>query len=660
MTENVKKLYDLLKSKEYRKWRKEGETPDLSSMDLTTATENVVEAIDKEEPVIFDGDNFGFNRCSDIKFSAGVGNLTPNYSPVITEGFDAMLDQIKENLKQPNLSRNQIDFGLCAISQLEAILRLCDRYKAAAPDGSKLKTALETIPRKGATTFYEACLFVKICIFSIRIGGGSHIGLGRFDQYMYPFYKKDIDNGATHDQLLEILEELFISINFDTDRYPGIQLGDNGQSMVLGGYDLDGNDMYNELSQLCMEASLELSLIDPKINLRVNKTTPIKRLEFATRLTKKGLGFPQYCNDDVVVPGLIALGYVPEDAANYTVAACWEYIPSGCGADFPNIETFDFPKVISDVIHTNLEDCQTMDELLECVKEAIHKECNILMAEPKERPWLFRPNIMVSLFVDGCIQSLTDFFHGGAKYMNFGCHGAGISTAADSLAAVKKTIFDDKSLTKAQLLDALNANFEGCENIRNLLLSCPKMGSNDDYVDSLATFLMDAFSGYLNGKPNDHGGTWRAGTGSAMEYIRKGEECPATADGRYQGTPYSSSFSPSPDANVDGLLSVIMSFTKFDMKKIINGGPLTIEIHDTVLRNEMGIQKTARLVSEFIKRGGHQLQLNSINRDVLLDAQKHPENYPNLIVRVWGWSGYFNELDVKYQSHIIKRAEFKI
>ncbi len=660
MTENVKKLYDLLKSKEYRKWRKEQENPDLSCYDFPTMTERIVETIDKEEPVIFDGDNFGFNRCSNIRFSAGVGNLTPNYSRVISGGFDAMLDQIKENLKKLNLSRKQMDFGTGAINQIEAILRLCDRYRDAAPEGSKLKKALETIPRKGATSFYEACLFMKICIFAIRIGGGAHIGLGRFDQYMYPFYKNDIQMGATRDELLATLEEFFISINFDADRYPGIQLGDNGQSMVLGGYDLSGNDMYNELSQLCMEASLELSLIDPKINLRVNKTTPIERLEFATRLTKKGLGFPQYCNDDVVVPGLIALGYAPEDAANYTIAACWEYIPSDCGADFPNIETFDFPKVVGDTIHKKLDECGTMAELLECVKTAIHNECDVLMAEPAERPWLFRPNIMVSLFVDGCIESLSDFFHGGAKYMNFGCHGAGISTAADSLAAVKKTVFDDKSLTKTQLLDALNTNFEGCENIRNLLLSCPKMGSNDDFVDNLAAFLLETFSSYLNGKPNDHGGIWRAGTGSAMEYIRRGEECPATADGRYDVSPYSSSFSPSPDANVDGLLSVIMSFTKFDMKKIINGGPLTIEIHDTVLRNEMGIQKTARLISEFIKRGGHQLQLNSINRDVLLDAQKHPENYPNLIVRVWGWSGYFNELDVKYQNHIIKRTEFKI
>jgi formate C-acetyltransferase len=142
-----------------------------------------------------------------------------------------------------------------------------------------------------------------------------------------------------------------------------------------------------------------------------------------------------------------------------------------------------------------------------------------------------------------------------------------------------------------------------------------------------------------------------------MEYIKRGEMCPATADGRKSGEPYSSSFSPSLDVKTNGLLSIIASFTKFDMKKIINGGPLTLEIHDSVFRNDIGISKVAMLVKSFILRGGHQLQLNAVSRERLLDAQKNPEKYPNLIVRVWGWSGYFCELDVKYQNHIIRRVE---
>ena len=186
------------------------------------------------------------------------------------------------------------------------------------------------------------------------------------------------------------------------------------------------------------------------------------------------------------------------------------------------------------------------------------------------------------------------------------------------------------------------------------------MGNNDDYVDDIAIELMSEFANDMNNRDNGCGGIWRAGTGSAMEYIWKGEKCPATADGRLAHTPYSSSYSPSLDANTDGLLSVFKSFTKFDLTNIINGGPMTIEIHDTVLKNEIGIKKTALLVKKFIELGGHQLQLNSVNREKLLDAQKHPENYPNLIVRVWGWSGYFNDLDLKYQNHIIRRCEYVV
>ena len=179
-------------------------------------------------------------------------------------------------------------------------------------------------------------------------------------------------------------------------------------------------------------------------------------------------------------------------------------------------------------------------------------------------------------------------------------------------------------------------------------------------ADLLGCFLMERYSAYLNGKPNRCGGVYRAGTGSAMDYISKGAKVGATADGRRAKAPFASSYSPSPEARLKGPLSNILSFTKFDLRKICNGGPFTIEIHDTVFRNDEGERKVAQLVKTYIDRGGHQIQINAINRDRLLDAQAHPENYPNLIVRVWGWSGYFTELDTVYQNHVIDRMEFTV
>lgn len=185
------------------------------------------------------------------------------------------------------------------------------------------------------------------------------------------------------------------------------------------------------------------------------------------------------------------------------------------------------------------------------------------------------------------------------------------------------------------------------------------MGNDDDYVDSIAIVLMQAFSQAMAGKPTGyHNGFWRPGTGSAMEYIWSARNVPATPDGRYAAEPFGCSYSPSLNARTSGPLSVIRSFTKFDLSKIINGGPLTMEVHDNVFRNIEGEEKVAQLAKLFILCGGHQLQLNAINRDKLLDAQAHPENHPNLVVRVWGWSGYFCELDPEFQNHIIQRTEY--
>jgi len=388
----------------------------------------------------------------------------------------------------------------------------------------------------------------------------------------------------------------------------------------------------------------------------VDKNTPLSRFEFATELTKKGLGFPQYCNDDVVIPGLIKLGYEPKDACDYTVAACWEFISPSNSFDIPNIGAMNFPKAIEMAVNQRLCGCKSFDEFLAAVKECVALECHNTAKRIKDRTVHMSPYL--SVFVEDCIERGLDISQGGAIYNNYGAHGVGIAPAADSIAAVKKAVFDDKKCSAEELVAAINADFNGFNELRNYLLSCPKMGNNDDYVDGFADILMDIFAAVFKNYKNIHGGILRPGTGSAMEYLRSAAKVGATPDGRHNGAAFGSSFSPSPIAKLNGPLSCVQSFTKYDLTEIINGGPLTMEIHDNTFRNEDGVKKVAALVKAFIDLGGHQLQINSINREVLLDAQKHPEDHKNLIVRVWGWSGYFNELDTAYQNHIISRTEF--
>ena len=674
MTELVKQQLDYLKTREYRKLRKEGNVQIPTSYPFYKETLNyelcgiiLKTTLENEDILLYPNDRFGFHR-SQLDAAQyqlengpwkeyGACNLTPNYFKVISRGFDSLEEEIKTYMQHADAAQTR--FYRSLLIHLDAISEHCERVrKEAQRQGcAELAEALLTVPRKPATSLYQACLFQAILIYSMRMVNNNHLTLGRFDQYMYSYYLADLKAGKSKEELLETLELFFIQLNFDTDLYVGIQQGDNGQSMVLGGFDANGESMFHDFSRMCMEASMELNLIDPKINLRVGKNTPMELFELGTKMTKLGLGFPQYCNDDVVVPGLTALGYDREDALDYTVAACWEYIVPNCAADIPNLETFNFPLVVNRAVHASLSHSASFESLMQAVKEEIATEClriRKIVAYHKE---LLSP--MMSMMIDGCMEAGKDFSELVAKYNNYGCHGAGIANAADALATIKKLIYDEKTLDKQMLLQALDANFEGYTELRNRLLSCPKMGNNDAYVDKIAYELMDSFSKHLHGRPNTVGGVWRAGTGSAMEYILSAKECPATADGRLKGAPYGCSFSPAITTRLDGPLSVIQSFTNYDLNKIINGGPLTMEIHDTVFRNEIGEKKVAQLVRLFIEQGGHQLQLNSINRDTLLNAQKHPEDYPNLIVRVWGWSGYFCELDKEYQDHIIKRTEFQ-
>lgn len=633
MTNNVEALLKQLKDKSYKSYRVNTE----------------------EVPILYPVDFFGFHMGRNASCGTVGGNVTPNYKRIITKGFDAVREELVATVSAADGLKKA--YGNEMLQKLDECIAVCDQYRQTVKEqgNMRLYDALLRVPHKGAETFFEACVFMKLCIYFLRVSKADHLGLGRFDQYMYSFYENDKKKGVTDEELFETLEAFFVSLNFDTDLYTGVQQGDNGQSMVLGGFDKDGNSMYNELSDMCINASLELNLIDPKINLRVGKNTPDDIYVKATRLTKQGLGFPQYCNDDVVVPGLVKLGYDTDDALDYVVAACWEFIIPGCGADIPNIRTMNFPLVVNNVVHSKLLQCNSFEELMHHIEQGIADECdNHVQACNGRRKHM----PLLSLFTDNCIETLTDMWEGGAKYLNYGCHGAGIANATDALAAIKTCVFDEKTVTAEELLKAMNSNFEGYSEIRNRLRACPKMGNNDSAADDISLHLMSFFSKNMNNRDNGVGGIWRAGTGSAHEYLWSAAKCPATADGRKAAEPYSSSFSPSLDVKANGLLSIIQSFTKYDMTEIINGGPLTLEIHDTVLRNDMGVEKTAQLVKAYITMGGHQLQLNSINRERLLDAQKNPQKYPNLIVRVWGWSGYFNELDLKYQNHIIRRCEY--
>lgn len=589
-----------------------------------------------------------------------VCNINPSYGMLIDAGFDKKREEIREALGEQEISQEKKEYLEALMTVLDLIEEFAGRYREEAERVGNIEAArvFERIPSKGAENFREALQFLRLIHYCLWCSFNYHNTFGRFDQYMYPYFKKDMDSGLIdREQALELVEEFFISCNKDSDLYTGMQQGDNGQSIVLGGLNPDGTESYNELSDLCLQASLELKLIDPKINLRVNKNTPLTMYEKGTHLTKQGLGFPQYANDDVIIPALKRWGYEEEDAYNYVVAACWEFIIPGTGMDIPNINGLSFAHAVIASME-KLPECGTFEEFMELVREKIMAQADELIAGVKNV--YMEPAPLMSLMMKDCISTGRDVSKGN-KYNNYGFHGTGLSTAVDSLAAIRKYVFEERKFTANELNEMLAVDFKGYETVQNMLrYEAPKMGNDDDRVDGIAVTLLDWFADSLEGKKNDRGGIFRAGTGSAMYYIWHAKDEVTTPDGRKKGESLACNYSPSLFTRLDGPVSIIKSFAKPHLVRVANGGPLTIELHDTLFRNDDSIRKVAMFVKSFMDMGGHQMQINAVNRDKMVDAKKHPENYRNLIVRVWGWSGYFVELDEVYQDHIIERMELSM
>lgn len=661
---DFEKLHDYVTQKKHRKYRTTANcnlAEEYSARGLTP-TERMAERFaymcNAEKAVILEGEQIVFLRTvsnlpniftksewDEIKAAHYIhelgymSNLSPNYYDTISSG-------LLEKRKTAD------EYGKAAIDN---IIMLSDKYLAEAERQGRedIAEVLRHIPRYSARNFREALQFFRILHYALWLEGNYHNTVGRFDKYMYPYLKADMENGLyTEKSALELIKDFFLSFNKDSDLYVGVQQGDNGQSMMLGGIDENGNDVYNLLSELCLKASCDNKLIDPKINLRVSSSTSKERYTEATRLTKAGLGFPQYSNDDVVIPALKKLGYEHKDAANYTVAACWEFIIPNVGADVANIGAMSYPKAVDIALHSSLLISNEFDEFFASVKKEIFNE-SARICDGIQKLW-FVPSPFMNVLMD------CDIYNGG-KYNNFGIHGTGIATAADSLAAIKKYVFEEKTIAKNELIRAVDENFENTpELLHKLRYEAPKLGNNDDFADSIAVELLDTFAESLKGKTNCRGGNFRAGTGSAMFYLRHAAEIGASADGRRKNEPFGTNFSVSLFANVKGPISVIASMTKPHFENAINGGPLTLEFDQSVFADDDGIEKVGMLVKSFVDRGGHQLQLNTVNLEAMLDAQKHPERHMQLVVRIWGWSAYFVELDREYQEHVIARQAYKI
>lgn len=594
-----------------------------------------------------------------------ISNICADWGMVLSQGLLGRRRAALATRERCQSDPQAVEFLDAAVETIDAVLALAARYAAESRQQGRedLAAMLDHVPANPPRTFHEALQALRLLHAVVWFGGHYHVGIGRFDQFMWPYLKADLDTGRLDiSQAEELLAEFFIALNKDSDLYPGVQQGDNGQTLTVGGVTREGKDGCNELTRMVLRVARDVAMIDPKINLRLSSETDLDLLCLATELTRKGLGFPQYSNDDVVIPALIAHGYEVEDARNYTVAACWEFIIPGQGLDVVNIGAVSFPAAADKGIREGLARHESFDQVLDRTAAEIRVQVNRLVEAYSHL--LLPPAPFYSVVMDGCLERGQDL-SSGLKYNNFGIHGACGANAADALAAVQQFVFADHSVAADELLKALETDYAGYEELRKKLQDeAPKVGKSSEQADALLVRLFDDLADACEAvSGNGHGRVIRPGTGTAMYYIwlargHDGMREPvvgATAEGRHQGDFFSANLSPSTGVRADGPFSVFQSFAKIDYRRICNGGPITLELSDSVFRDAESIRKVAMLVRTFVQLGCQQLQINSLNAATLLDAKAHPENHANLIVRVWGWSGYFCELAPEYQDHIIAR-----
>ena len=441
----------------------EAEKPVIEPMERIVFTRTVSNA-----PLIFDDAEWAEIKAHHyIHENGNVCNLSPDYARLIRSGL------LEARAKLGNTSHDE-----SARIEIDAILDLTRRYEALARKKGMDDVAevLARVPAHGARNLREALQSLRILHFALWCEGDYHNTLGRFDQYMLPYL-----GDLSEEEALALVEEFFLACNRDSDLYPGMQQGDNGQSMVLGGMLPDGTNGVNRLTHLALKASEELKVIDPKINLRVDKNTPRALFEEGTRLTRLGLGFPQYENDDVVIPGLEKLGYAPEDARNYVVAACWEFIIPGRGMDIPNIGAVPVAGVVDQAIRQTLLTAKSVEDILTRAGELLREKAAAI-AESVKHLYVI-PSPYMSLFFD--VAPGKDIAE-GSVYNNYGLHGTGVATAADSLAAVDQVVFRE-GMDPNAFLKAMDENFENTpELLYKLRIQCPKMGNDDDRADGFA------------------------------------------------------------------------------------------------------------------------------------------------------------------------------
>lgn len=644
------------------------------------------------------------------KLNAGDAHLAVNYERILKDGLRGYEKRVKEykaslDLTDPE-SIDKYCFYNAVLIVLEAVRNFANRYSVLAKDLAEKELNQERkielleisricskVPYEPAETFREAVQSVWFIQLILQIESNGHsLSYGRFDQYMYPYYNRDIKNGTIKEsEALELLTCLWIkTLTINKVRSQAHTLSSAGspmyQNVTIAGQTIDKKDAVNDLSFLVLKSVAQTRLTQPNLTVRYHKNINKHFLDECVEVMRLGFGMPALNNDEIIIPSFMDWQVKEEDAYNYSAIGCVETaVPGKWGYRCTGMSYINFPRMLLCTMNNGVDltsnkrftkgygyftEMESYEELLKAWDKTIREitQYSVIVEnvidKASERDV---PDILCSALTDDCIARGKTIKEGGAVYDFISGLQVGIANMADCLAAIKKLVYEEKKITRQELWNAILDDFSSPENkkIQEMLIrEAPKYGNDDDYVDQLIVEAYDSYIEEIEKYPNTRynrgpiGGIRYAGTSSISANVGQGMSTMATPDGRNAFEPLAEGCSPAHNSDKNGPTAVFKSVSKLRTNKITGGVLLNQKMTPQMLSTEENRQKLELLIKTFFNRlHGYHVQYNIVSKETLIDAQKHPEKHKDLIVRVAGYSAFFNVLSKKTQDDIIGRTE---
>lgn len=624
------------------------------------------------------------------------GHICPNCIEWLNLGPAGLKEQAREKLK--TCSEGQRDFYESVILVMEGVQNFMVRYHdlimsmaEKEQNEEKKKSMIQVaanckeLSKRPAETFHEAVQSIWFLFVVLQMeSNASSFSPGRLDRHLIQYYEKDVKEGRLNRQAaLEIIECMWLKFNeivymrnsHGAKYFAGFPIGFN---IAVGGQDEEGNDYSNDLSFLFLEAQRHLGLPQPNLSVRLHEGTRDELLHEAVRVVAKGSGMPQFFNDKAVIPSIMELGIEEKDAMDYAIVGCVELTTQGNNLGWSDSAMFNLNKALEVTLtggvclltgeriapdFGSLKSYETFGQLEQAFQKQIDyfMDKMILACEEVEKAHIdLLPSPFLSASIDDCMEKGMDVTAGGAKYNLSGIQMIQVANLADSLAAIKQLVYDEKRVSREEMLDALKKDFEGYEILRTMMLNkVPKYGNDVDWVDAMGTKWADYFKNRLRTFTNYRGGPYHTGMYTVSAHVPMGENVGATPDGRHAGEPLADGgMSPVYGRDIKGPTAVLKSVSKLDKTLTTNGGLLNMKFLPEFFHNETGVKKFGSFLRSFVDLEIPHIQFNVVRKEDLIAAKENPEQYRGLTVRVAGYTAYFTELADELQNEIIARTSY--